>query len=360
MELPNKPDFEQVLRRWEAWWHCQIIDRPVVTVWANDQRANVPWPQKQHATLRERWLDLDYHLDLQEAMWTDRTLAADSLPTYMPNLGPEICASLYGCELEFTPDSSWSRPICHSSREVLDKKLSLKGEYWSWIRKATAASLERGRGKWITAVTDLHTNGDLLASLREPQDLLMEMAEDPDAVEAAMRYLTPDFKTIYDDNVAPILAAGLPVMSWCSCPHLGRNTMVQCDLICMISPALFRRMVLPALQWEVDQLDRAFYHLDGPGALQHMDDILEIRGLHGIQWVYGANNGPAAKWISVYKRIQAKNKCIQVVALDMEDASKIMAELKPQGCWLDVGGSYPRDEVDAFLRDVTRWGEGKK
>jgi hypothetical protein len=30
--LHCKPDFEQVMSRFEAWWQCEIIDRPPVTI----------------------------------------------------------------------------------------------------------------------------------------------------------------------------------------------------------------------------------------------------------------------------------------------------------------------------------------
>ncbi|MBU3666549.1 MAG: hypothetical protein FGM15_11835 [Chthoniobacterales bacterium] len=36
---------------------------------------------------------------------------ADSAPVYLLNLGPEIAGTLFGCELEFGPATSWSRII---------------------------------------------------------------------------------------------------------------------------------------------------------------------------------------------------------------------------------------------------------
>lgn len=358
MHLDNKPDLEKTLGRFEAWWHGEIVDRPPVSIGVKDERE-VKRPQKQHASPRDRWFDVDYLLDRLEAEFSGRRLAGDSLPTFMPNIGPEVCATLYGAELEFGEITSWSKPVAANCGQVLDLQCNLDTPYWDFIRRLTRQSIERGRGKWITGFTDLHTNGDLLAALRDPQELLLEMVEDVDAVRAAMRHLTPDFKRIYDDQCEVIRAAGLPTLSWIAAPHQGRMNIAQCDLICMISPELFQDLILPALQWEMTQVDRSIFHLDGPGALRHLDALLECRNLHAVQWVYGAGNGPAAKWVDVYKRIQAGGKSMQLLCQDLGDARVLMENLKPEGCWFCMGGGYSVAEAEGFLREVEQWSAGK-
>ena len=354
MHLDNKPDLDKTLERFEAWWHCEIIDRPPVNIGTTDDR-DVKWPVKQHATHRERWFDIDYILDGLDAAFTHRHFAGDTLPTFMPNIGPEVCATVYGAELDFSADSSWSRPIAASCGEVMKLKCNLDTPYWDFIGRLTRQSIERGRGKWITGITDLHSNGDLLAALRDPQELLLEMAEDVPAVRAAMRHITPDFKLMFDDLCDMIRPAGLPTLSWIPAPHQGRMNIAQCDLICMISSALFQDLILPALQWEMAQVDRTIFHLDGPGALRHLDALLDCKDLHAVQWVRGDGNGPAAKWIDVYQRIQAGGKAMQLLCEDLGDARILMENLKPQGCWFCVNGTYTIAEAEAFLKEVEQW-----
>jgi len=60
----------------------------------------------------------------------------------------------------------------------------------------------------------------------------------------------------------------------------------------MISPEMARECVYPAIAKEAEYLDRCYYHLDGTGALPHLDWLLTQPNIHGIQWVYGANKGP--------------------------------------------------------------------
>ena len=148
-------------------------------------------------------------------------------------------------------------------------------------------------------------------------------------------------------------------MSWTPVPVHGRGLVLQCDLICMMGPKLFRNLILPAIRHETEVLERSIFHLDGPTALRHLDDLLALPRLGAIQWIYGAGNGPASRWIDVYRRVLAAGKSAQICCVDIEDAERIMQALKPKGVWLAVGNEYPLDVAQAFLRRVEAWSAGR-
>ena len=360
MELRYKGDFDKVLERFEAWWHCRIIDRPLVTVPAARAGPARRLPEKTHASLRQQRMDVEYAVDRFEASLEGQQFLADSLPRFLPNLGPELTATLFGCELVFSESTSWSKPIAGSCREILDMQLDFENEYWTAIRELTDLSLQRGRGKWLTAITDLHTNGDLPAALRDPQALCLEMADDIDSVRAACDYVTDFFPRIYEDLYDRIAAAGQPSMTWIPAPHAGKMYATSCDLICMISPEMFRTTILPCLIREMRYLDRNIFHLDGPGALRHLDALLELPEMNGVQWIFGAGKGPARKWIDVYRRIQAARKNMQIHCESFDEAVWFTEHLRPEGVWLAVGRSYQRDEIEQFLRRMEGWAAGKR
>jgi len=279
----------------------------------------------------------------------------------MPNLGPEICATPFGVELEYSEHSGWSVPICQSCREILDIEPNLDNPYWNHVRAMTDASIERGAGKWITGLTDFHTNGDLLASLRDPQDLCIEMIEDLDAVGDACLHITKAYPLMFDDLWDRIRAAGQPCTTWTQYLCRGRAYPTSCDFICMISPEMFQKAILPSIVEEMRFNDRSIFHLDGPGALKHLDALLACPELDALQWVYGAGNGPAAKWIDVYKKAQAAGKGVQVFATSFEDAKTIARELKPEGAWFGIGGfTGGVEEAQAAIEWFERWAAGKE
>ena len=354
MELESRPDFDKVLARMEAWWDCQIIDRPPVCIQVKPDRPP-RLPEKDHANLRRRWFDLDFALDCMEASLAGAVFLGETFPRFEPRMGPELTATLFGCELEFGETTSWSVPVADSCRDIPAMQPDFDNVYWSWTRRAIAQSLERSRGRWITALPDLHTNGDLVAAVRNPQDFCLDLAEDIDSVRAACEHVTDFFPRIYEDLRAPIAAAGQPATTWAPFLHAGKAYVTSCDVIIMISPGMFQDVVLPSLVREMRYLERNFFHLDGPGALRHLDALLELPELDGLQWVYGAGHGPARKWIDVYRRAQAAGKCLDVVCEDIADALAVAEHLRPEGVWLRVGGAYTRDEAEAFLGWVERW-----
>lgn len=355
MQLEHKPDFDKVLARYEAWWHCELVDRPLVTMSVKSTKKGPAFPLKKHASERERWFDIDYAIDRFEAALPYRVFFAESYPVYMPNLGPEVCSSLFGAELEFGPATSWSIPVARNCADILKMKPSFDNVYWNTIRRATDLSLARGKGRWITALTDLHTNGDLPASLRDPQHFAIDMAEDLDTATAAVEHVTEFFPAIFDDLWSRVRAAGQPCTTWAPALHAGRSYVTSCDFICMISPAMFHRAILPSIVREMRFLDRNFFHLDGPGALRHLDALLELPELNGLQWVYGAGRGPARNWMDVYKKAQAAGKCLQINCADLPDAEAFLTELKPGGVWFIIGGSYTLDEAKAFVKKLEKW-----
>ena len=66
IELKYKPDFPKVMERFEAWWQCEIIDRPLASIPVKPSRPP-KLPAKTHATPRDRWLDVEYFLECFEA-----------------------------------------------------------------------------------------------------------------------------------------------------------------------------------------------------------------------------------------------------------------------------------------------------
>ena len=91
----TKPDFERCLDRVEAWWERAIIDRPPVTLSVRSGRKAREVPA-HHASLRDRWLDVEYAINCAEARIEAGAFVAETFPKYHPNLGPEICAACYG------------------------------------------------------------------------------------------------------------------------------------------------------------------------------------------------------------------------------------------------------------------------
>ncbi len=359
-ELQLKPDFGRTIDRFEAWWNCQVLDRPPVTLRvAAPARAAMPPSRAQPAMLRDRWMDVQYVVDTAIEAISSRVYPGDSLPIFWSNLGPEITATLFGCPLEFGPDTSWSSPVVHHQNEwrrIIDSPPDFSNIYWQTIEAMMRYALDICDQRFVVGMTDLHGNYDILAALRDPQALCEDILDAPELVRQAGRHVSHGFAAAFKRQYAIIRQAGFGSTCWTPSYHQGPAYVPSCDFWCMVSDEVADNMILPDILVEMQPLERSIFHLDGPQALRHLDLLLELPNLHAIQWVFGAGHGPASAWMDVYRRIRSAGKAVQILAENPDDALAVLAAIGPRGVWLDVGGpEFPSlAAADSFLLEVQR------
>lgn len=341
-----KPDYEEARLHWEAFWNGEMLNRPCTRVLAPKDGSAVPasppglvHPDDDLASVLESWDKW-----AQAVYW-----GGDAVPFYFPNFGPDIYAAFLGADLHFAKEdgTSWAKP-CVTDWRSTALALDSPGGYW-WDKALEFSGLirEAGRSRYGAAGWDLHSNLDALAALRGPQDLCTDLVDCPDDVENALNRVRMSYKRIYDDLYEAGGNADTGTSCWLPYYCEGRFSVIQCDFICLISPAQARRFVLPALEEEAAFLDRCCYHLDGPGALIHLEDILAIEGIDSVQWVPGSGNPPVIEWIDLLKKIQQSGKSVYVAA-SPEQVKVFHRELRPEKVFYDVWAAS-QAEADALL-----------
>lgn len=357
--LALKPDYEQSKQRIDAFWERELIDRPVVQFGLlKPASERVPVPEPDHRTPAKRWLDAEYQAQLKLAQLSNREFLGDSMPVAWPNLGPEVFSALYGCPIHFGDyGTSWTEPILHSWDDADALELNWQSPYLHKLFEMTDALLEVGKGKFITGMTDWHPGGDAIAALREPQELAIDLVAHPDDVKALLSQVEADYYHVYDAFYEKLRQEGQPISTWTTLVCDGKYYVPSNDFSIMISQDMFTEFFLPGIRRECQFLDRSIYHLDGPGALRHLDAILSIPELDALQWVPGAGNEGYARWVSVYQRVQAAGKGIQVVCT-LDEVGLVTETLDPHGVFLSVGGVASREAARHLLRELERWSLG--
>jgi len=352
-DLAYKPDAADACARMEAWWNRAVLDRPAVQVCAPCPNG-VPWPQREHATIRDRWLDVEFAVESFAASAANTWWGGEILPGFFPNLGPEIMTAAMGAPVEFGAHTSWSAPNLHDWADVPGLAVDLESFYWQKILDLTRLGLERGRGLFLTGLTDLHPGGDLAASLRDPQQFALDCVDSPDQVTALLSQIRPSFKACYESQYQLMLAAGQTITtSWLPAFAEGRYYIPSNDFSCMVSQTMFREYFLDELVEECEWLDHSIYHLDGPGAIRHLDALLEIEALDAIQYVIGAGKEPASRWMHVFKKAQDGGKSLHI-STTIDDIEPFMAELKPEGVMLSLWAPSIA-EGEAVIRRIAGW-----
>lgn len=353
--LSLKTDFEKTRLRYDAFWHRDIIDRPPVDI--RLRRPDAVLPQKSYANYDEQWLDVDFRAQRLAAELAATEYLGDSLPIAWPNLGPEIYSAWCGCEYHFTADSGWSHPVVHDwDADIGKARLDTAHPLYKLCERYTDNLLELGRGKFLVGLTDFHCGGDHLAALRDPQNLAMDMVENVDHIKAELARSQAEYFMAYDHFYDRIKAGGSLACSWMfSLIGEGRFYIPSNDFSCMVSQAMFEDVFLEGIAAECRFFDQAIYHLDGPGALRHLDSLLQIKELDAIQWVCGAGNEGYARWVDVYRRIQQAGKGL-TLEIRLDDLPLVFETLRPEGVYfVSIAGVDTPEIADEVLKRIARW-----
>jgi hypothetical protein len=344
-------DLATISERYARTFRRENHDRPAV--WLTfplvpDKKMALP---PAPPTLRERWLNFEWRMDCHERQLENAGFMLEGFPQSNCNLGPDILAACTGSELTFAEGTSWAKFRVKDWASEPPIRFQPDGFYWQQMKRFLELSVTRGKGRWLTQSGDLHTNGDGLAALRGPQDLLTDLYDCPAEIHKRLAECHAVFEAMLQghfDIIHP--ASGGYNTSWCTAAPQGRFATIQNDFCCMVGPAQFGEFLQEYVEKEAACLDYCIYHLDGPGAIQHLDAICAAPHLHVIQWVPGAGNKPVCEWPDLLKRIQSLGKGLWLHGTAAEQLA-MMEFLKPEGCMYNVWVKS-RAEAEDYVKKV--------
>ena len=342
MELAYKHNWPEARERLEAFWHMDIIDRPCIAVSAPQQpRRPVPAP----TDYRTKWTDPDYVVQNLDAGHEATYFGGEAMPGGSLLVG--YCFA-YGAALHFSEQTVWHDPIIESWTDAPD--LVVDEDDWGWrqIQAVIARCAELADGKWVVPNPALMQPNDLIAVLRGGEPFYLDMIDHPGELARALRQALDNYFLMYERLRGLMPETQQGSISWLPvwCPWARTNT-IQSDISCAISSEMFERFIAPELEAQCDWHDATLYHLDGPGALHHVDRLLAIEALHGIQWTAGTGHPTGLAWLDLYKRIQAGGKGV-IVSLAYDEVETAVRELRPEGLFILTGAASP-DAADALL-----------
>jgi len=356
-----KSNFAATKEHFIDWWGHQGL---VLGMWGAPPEEGMPHENTDMPpnpeTVRDSYVDAD-----GRARWNHHSLArqsfpADVLPIANTDIGPGSLALFLGSEPGFSPETVWFKPCihdCETPEDLPPFRFDASNEWWQVTEATLRACAELGRGKYLVGCPDLVENIDILAALREPQTLLMDLIERPEWVEEKVAEINQvwfeAYQRIYDIIKLPDGSSAFGAFRlW----GPGKTAKVQCDACAMFSPAMFRRFVVPALTEQCQWLDHSMYHLDGTQAICHLDALLEIERLDAIEWTpqAGVEGGGNPRWFEMFKKILDAGKSLQVVDIDKQDVVPLLNEIGGKGVYVMPSFSSA-GEAEALMSEVEQF-----
>jgi len=358
----NAARWASVRRNYADWWAGRL-QRPLIAATLNGCGPERPRPDTPlHGFQAFHGLDAPVERIVDAWQWQleGQRYLGDAFPSVWPNFGPGAIAAFMGCDLLGSQEvgTVWFHP--RELRPAKDLTLALDDDapWYRRVRELSSAADARFAGLVQVGMTDLGGNLDILSSFRPGEHLLFDLYDCPEEVERLTWQAHARWWECFE-RLRGCLPHNPGYTTWAAVFSEEPYYMLQCDFCYMIGPEMFDRFVKPELAASCRRLKHAFYHLDGPGQLPHLDSLLEIPELKGVQWIPGAGQPDITHWPEVYRRIRAAGKLIQVYAAQSAhgwEAVDILADQLGSASGILMIGDGPVTDEPRVLRVLHRYG----
>jgi len=361
-----KEDWDRCKERFNAFWGGEVVDRCCLAVTSpRKQPIDLGISYKKPESLEQIWLDSE--LRYQQALYSfaNTFFGGEAFLLFWVNLGPGVGATFMGSGYELAESTVWfdRNPVIKDWKSRSKIKLDEESEMWKTVWHMTELLCERAKNDFIVGITDIGGTLDIAVSLRGNEDLLYELYDNPDEVKTLADEIDTAWLEAYDkfqDLIGSHMEGYAAWMGlWCN----KRWYPIQCDFSSMISTEMFDEFVAPSLERQARHMDYAVYHLDGPGQIRHLESILDIDEITGIQCVPGATFSEktgefhstfySETWIPVYKRIQEKGKNLILLEVHPTEIEDLLDCLSPKGLYISTS-CKSEDEARELLKKVEK------
>jgi 5-methyltetrahydrofolate--homocysteine methyltransferase len=353
-----KKQYATVLDRYEDFWEHRSIGRPLLNLTYPIDGATA---YRAPVNLEEKFLVPEYSYNLFKHNVANRGYLAEGIPMCFTNFGPGCLSACLGGSYVLASNSIWFDQEQFIKDWETPPEIAFDEQSILWQKILETQALYAEDPDVHFSITDLGGIMDIVASMRGTQELLFDLLDYPDEVKSFAHKVTKEWIRAFDRQVEIVGKTGQPYNNWMNIPSSKPWYPLQCDFSYMISPSHFEEFVLPDLIDQAKHMERSIYHLDGVGEINHLDLLLDVPEITGIQWVPGAGNAPVLdeKWFGLYRKIQDKKKNIvlhEVNARNLPAIERLVKTLDPAGVYLN---SYcpNKDSAEAMLEKVTRWCE---
>lgn len=343
-------DWEKTKKRFDAFWHCDFVDRAIMRIETLRDGSAYKAPVPAPADMERFYTDAAWMAERNLRRFENTYYTGDGYASLWIRFATAgHCCYAKGANIEYTDRTVWVHPSIkdwENDSIDFDKDSPLLRQHEQLIARLCAES----KGRYLVGNYDHCGNLDALASLRGSSELLMDFLMEPERVREGIRKMQEMQKYSMErfwDIQLP--ANGGTVNAWMGTFCEQRHIQVQCDLSVMISPEIFEEFALPDLEFYNTWPGKTVYHLDGREQIRHLDMILSVKGLDAVQWTPVDGQPRTSHFLPELKRMQAAGKSLVLFPYPGE-VDLLSRELSHKGLFMKVLGVRNQEEADRLLK----------
>jgi len=307
--------WDYIIENSEKWWNHEL-ERPLIQMSLKGIESSLEKPKLPFCKyITSFGLDAKNEdiMELSEYEMATRKCLGDAFPIVGFAHAPDSLSVYLGSEVEAQPTTAW----VHAKEQIdniedLSFKFDANNKYYKQITSVLECAVDYFKEKAVIRTPELGSGMDTIVPFREQTSLLMDLYDCPDEIHRINREMQKAYFECFENCIKIISKNSLGYTTWTTVFSTKPFEMVQCDFSYMISPDQFDEFVKPYIVEQCQRIPRTIFHIDGPGILNHLDSILSIEELDGIQWIPGAGEKWCQHWPEVYKKTRDAGKLIQL------------------------------------------------
>ena len=349
-----KPNLEETKKRYINWWNHKGI---ILNMWEHFQEgvtphADIPMPPAPK-NLNQKWFDPQWRAEYLDWYVAHSSLMADMLPVANTQLGPGSLAAILGGVFEGGEDTIWIHPDPNYKDDIV---FNPNHPNYLLHKELLKACKRKAQGHYYVGMPDLMEGLDVLAAIKGTDKVLLDTVMQPEVLEHQMQQINDIYFKVFDELYDIIREGDEMAFCYFSSWAPGKMSKLQSDISTMISVDDYRRFVQPFIRQQCQKIDYTLYHLDGVGAMHHLDALLEIKELNAIQWTPGVGEpqGGSPKWYDLYKKILAGGKSIMACWVTLDELRPLLDNIGGDGVHLEMDFHNER-EVEQAMRIIEEY-----
>jgi hypothetical protein len=280
--LKYRPDIDEVIDRYRQLFNAKEPGAILIHVFV-DPDGEVPYDLRDYA-----FPDLDENKRYIETYIANRVcflrgrlgVMDDYVPDIFIHHGIGIHSAYVAGQIEFTQDTSWSKPVIHTWDEFDDLTLS-EANPWFQVLRQTAELYVEHLGDEAGIATFYHFSPLDMANALRGNQLFIDFYEEPEQVKQLLDFCVEAILWLEESLWAIVgdLKGGAPLWgSWLP----DHSLMMSEDIANMCKASDYARWAEPWTQQVIDRFDGALIHNHSMG-LHMQSQIVKLNGLCILQ-----------------------------------------------------------------------------
>ncbi len=304
--------YENLRQTYRKWWAGEL-DRPIVPISTFGHESNRKPTDAPFLTTMNAWdmsIAPEEFIEAYDYHFSKMRWHGDAFPyVSTTQFGPGVLAAFLGCKPVGAETTVWfESDVTDLPISELHFEYDENNPYFQRIIRFYEAAMEKWHGNVVVSMVDMGGNMDVLAWFRSSENLLLDLYDDPDEVKRCINEIQDMWFKCFDRINSIMAPEARGYSQWFRTFHEKPGYVLQSDFSYMISPDMFKEFVAPELTSSAARLDHPVYHMDGIGEIPHLDHLLAIKDLAGIQWVAGDGEPSMRNWDELLTKILASGK----------------------------------------------------